>query len=155
MDHDAQIYYLILVIHIAIILQKTTDMRDIETEADIELLVDRFYEKVRKDGTLGPVFNTIIGDDWSHHMPLLYRFWSTILLGGPGYSGNVIGKHIEIDRRMPLSEAHYERWLQLWGETTGQLFAGEKAAEAQKRAGLMMQLIRFKIEAAHKGNFIQ
>lgn len=130
-------------------------MREIETEEDIQLLVDSFYDKVRKDEILGPVFNTIIGDNWSHHMPLLYRFWSTILLGAPGYSGNVIGRHIEIDKRMPLSEAHYERWLQLWNETADGLFTGEKAAEAKKRAGLMMQLIRFKIDAAHKGNFIQ
>jgi len=56
---------------------------------------------------------------------------------------------------MPLSEAHYERWLQLWGQTIDLLFAGEKAEEAKKRAGMMMQLIRFKTEAARTGNFIQ
>jgi hemoglobin len=131
-------------------------MREIETEEDIQLLVDSFYDKVKEDAVLGPVFNTIIGADWSHHLPVIYRFWSTVLLGGPGYSGNVVGRHIEIDRKMPLSEIHYQQWLQLWSETLDRLFTGEKAAEAKKRAGLMMQLISFKIDAARNGkNFIQ
>lgn len=126
------------------------------TEEDIQLLVNSFYEQARKDGILGPVFNTIIGDDWSHHLPVMYTFWSTILLGGPGYSGNVIGKHIEIDKRMPLTQTHYDRWLQLWHETTDRLFSGPVAEDAKKRGGLMIQLIQFKTDAARNNNqFIQ
>lgn len=128
------------------------DMKeDIRSQEDVELLVNSFYDKARLDPLLGPVFNTIIGDDWSHHLPVIYRFWSTVLFGEPGYSGNVIAQHIAIDKAMPLEEAHYQRWGELFYATIDEHFNGPKAEEARKRATLMLQLIRLKVEAARSG----
>jgi len=124
--------------------------KDIEQSEDVRLLVDSFYDRVRKDDVLGPVFNTIISD-WSHHLPILYRFWETILLGTGGYAGQVIAKHISVNQRLPLGEAHFGRWIQLWEETVTRLFAGPRASEALKRAHLMMQLIRLKLDAHRPG----
>lgn len=124
---------------------------DIQSHQDVELLVDNFYSKARVDPLLGPVFNTIIGDDWSQHLPLIYRFWSTVLFGEPGYSGNVIAQHIAIDKVMPLTEEHYQRWGELFYATVDEHFSGSKAEEAKKRAGLMLQLIRMKVDAARSG----
>ena len=45
------------------------------TEADLELLVNRFYAAVRQDPDLGPIFNDAIGD-WPHHLGKLTAFWS-------------------------------------------------------------------------------
>lgn len=127
---------------------------DIRHIRDIELLVDSFYAKARRDEHLGPVFNTIIGDDWSHHLPVMYRFWSTVLFGEPGYSGQVIAQHISIDRTIPLEAVHYKRWETLFVATVDELFSGPKAEEAKKRAGLMLQLIRMKVEDARGGKTI-
>lgn len=132
--------------------QMEAGMKDIETAVDIQHLVDSFYDGVRQDATLGPVFNNIIGDDWSHHLPVLYSFWSMVLLGTGGYTGQVIAKHIVVHQQMPLSEAHFSRWLQLWEETLDQNFSGPRAGEARKRARLMMDLIRLKIGAYRPGS---
>lgn len=130
-------------------------LTDVATRMDIELLVNSFYDKVRQDGVLGYIFGEIIGEDWSHHLPVMYMFWEMVLLNKQGYMGNPIGKHIEVDRRIRLEQWHYNRWLELWRETTDSLFAGPVAEEAKKRAGLMMELIKTKVENARNPNFIQ
>src|SRR6188472_2079441 len=100
----------------------TTVLRDIESRDDLEVLVNAFYDKVRADELLGPIFQTIIGDDWSQHLPIMYSFWNTVLFGAEGYKGQAVGKHVEIDRRMPLNEEHFERWIALWRQTVDRLF---------------------------------
>lgn len=125
---------------------------DISTRNDIEVLVNTFYGQVRKDDRIGYIFNDIIGNDWSHHLPVMYQFWETIILNQPGYTGNPVRKHIDIDKKIPLEEPHFQRWLELWKDTVDSLFEGEKADEIKKRAILMMQLISLKVADARKGN---
>jgi hemoglobin len=83
------------------------------TEARIAALVDRFYDKVRVDAALGPVFNAVVAD-WDAHKRLLTSFWSSVALGSRSYHGNPLGKH----RPLAIENAHFERWLALWHETT-------------------------------------
>ncbi|MBA3827576.1 MAG: group III truncated hemoglobin [Taibaiella sp.] len=128
---------------------------DITTRKDIELLVNTFYEKVRVDDTIGYIFDEIIGDDWSHHLPVMYSFWETVLLHRPGYTGNPVKKHIEIDNKVTLKEEHYQRWLLLWSATLDGLYSGPVANEAKSRASLMMQLISMKVQWARDGKTIQ
>ncbi|HYD22060.1 MAG TPA: group III truncated hemoglobin [Flavipsychrobacter sp.] len=127
---------------------------DVADEKDVQLLVDTFYGKVRKDAIIGHIFDSIIGENWSHHMPVMYRFWEMVLLGKTGYAGNPVRKHIEVDRKIALAEEHYDRWLQLWNTTVNSLFAGTRAEEAKKRAAIMMQLISVKIQAARDNRSI-
>jgi len=128
---------------------------DITGGKDIELLVNSFYEKVRSDDTLGYIFNTIIGDDWSHHLPIMYQFWGTVLFTTGGYKGNVIQKHINIDKQIPLQKEHYDQWLLLWNATVDELFEGPVAAEAKNRASLMLHLISMKVDWSRLDNSIQ
>src|SRR5690606_37055559 len=55
-------------------------------QQQIARLVDRFYEKVRRDPMLGPVFNPAV-DDWDEHKQLLTSFWSSVALGTRSYRG--------------------------------------------------------------------
>ena len=126
-------------------------MRDIESKADLELLVNEFYRHVRTDDVLGPIFNTIIGDDWSHHLPIMYTFWNTVLFGAEGYKGQAVGKHVEIDRKMPLNEEHFERWISMWQQTVDRLFEGDNANRIKDKANTMLQLIQFKVQASRSG----
>lgn len=129
--------------------------KDILDEEDVKMLVNTFYDKVQKDDTIGFIFNTIIGGDWSHHLPVMYTFWNTILLNKQGYKGNVIQKHIEIDKKITLHKEHYDRWILLWQQTVDELFTGEKAEEAKNRASLMIQLISMKVDWSRLSNSIQ
>jgi hemoglobin len=130
-------------------------MKDIENRADIELLINSFYDKVRVDGKIGFIFNEIIGDNWSHHLPVMYQFWDMVLFSAPGYAGNPTRKHVEIDKKITLNKEHFDRWLELWNETVDKLYAGENAAQAKNRAMLMTNLIHIKIEASRDGKLIQ
>ena len=47
---------------------------DIDSIEKIRCLVDSFYESVRRDPLLGPIFEETIAD-WGAHLPTMYRFW--------------------------------------------------------------------------------
>jgi hemoglobin len=124
---------------------------DIETKEDVKKLVDDFYSQVQADDLLGPIFNGIIGDNWEHHLPKMYAFWGMSLLGEGGYTGNAVQKHVAIDKQVTLEEAHYNRWISLWESTVDRLYKGNVAADARKKANLMMQLIQIKVTAGRTG----
>jgi len=82
-------------------------------EAMIRTLVDAFYNEVRDDPMLGPIFAGHIAD-WSLHLPKMYDFWSTVVLR----SGRYAGRPLEAHERLPgLTAAHFARWLDLWRRT--------------------------------------
>ena len=114
---------------------------DIETIEDIRLLVDTFYDKVRNDAFLAPVFNAKIEDRWPEHLEKMYTFWQTVLLGEHTYFGSPFPPHA----KLPVDHTHFEQWLQLFTQTIGELFYGEKAAEALWRAHKMAQMFQLKI----------
>ena len=103
---------------------------------------------------IGYIFNDIIGDDWSHHMPVMYGFWKSVLFNAGGYTGNVIKKHLDVDKKIAFQQAHYDRWIKLWNETVDSLFEGEIAELAKNKAFLMIKLIGMKVEMARLGNNI-
>ncbi len=81
-------------------------------EAAIATLVDHFYEKVRRDPQIGPVFNAAV-HDWDEHKQLLTSFWASVALRTGSYRGNPMAAH----RPHPIRAEHFDRWLALWSET--------------------------------------
>ena len=117
-------------------------MRDIQNRADIELLVNTFYQHVKTDELIGPIFASRIAEqDWPRHLNRMYTFWATILLNEPGYSGQPFEKH----RDMPIEQAHFERWVSLFKAIVDGLFEGPVANEAKYRAELMGNLFLAKL----------
>jgi hemoglobin len=100
---------------------------DILNRNDISKHITSFYEKVRQDEQLAPVFSHV---DWEHHTPIIIDFWSSLLLGDQSYKRNPFEKHISL----PIDSNHFERWLQLFNQTIDELFSGERANEAKQRA---------------------
>ena len=129
--------------------------KDITTRADIELLVDSFYKLVKKDEVIGYIFNDVVNLSWEKHIPVMYNFWDTILLGSNTYKGNPMQIHIDLDKKETLKPEHYERWVKLFTETIDSLFEGDKAEEAKTRAKNMMGLIAFKVEQSRNPKFVQ
>lgn len=82
-------------------------------EAMIGELVDRFYDAVRRDEILGPVFNTRV-ENWDDHLTKLRAFWSSVVLMTGRYKGRPMPVHAAISE---ISDAHFERWLSLFAET--------------------------------------
>ena len=89
----------------------------------IETLVRRFYEKVRADALLGPVFETRIRD-WEPHLAQMRDFWSSVALMTGRYHGTPMAKHLPL----PIDAEHFDRWLALFEETAREI-CSEKAAD--------------------------
>ena len=53
---------------------------DIQSRADIELLINTFYDKVKNDDVIGYIFNNVVNVNWEHHLPIMYNFWEFSLL---------------------------------------------------------------------------
>ncbi len=126
-------------------------MKNLENKNDIELLINSFYDKVKVDEKLGPIFDKVIGNDWSHHLPVMYNFWNLVLFSAPGYAGNPVKKHVDMDKRAPIDKEHFDRWLELWNENVDALFVGEYADMAKNKASLMANLIHMKVDMSRDG----
>lgn len=107
-----------------------TSRPDIQSEADIKLLVDTFYDKVNADELLAPIFNDVAHVHWPAHLPRMYDFWSGLLLHTSRYQGQPFRKHLPL----PIGGGHFQRWLTLFLATVEELFAGPVADEAKLRA---------------------
>ena len=57
------------------------------TEDAIHRLVDDFYDKIRADPELGPIFLRAIPGDWSPHLATMRKFWSSVMLTSGRYKG--------------------------------------------------------------------
>lgn len=119
---------------------------DIETRADVELLVNTFYEKVRGNKVIGSIFNEVVKVDWDHHLPRMYSFWASLLIGEHSFSGNPMQKHVEISRMASMTETEFSEWLMLFTHTVDELFSGDKANEAKIRAANIARLMLHKIQ---------
>lgn len=113
-------------------------MNDIVVRDDVKKLVDTFYDKVRADALIGPLFSHV---DWPHHLPIMYNFWSSMLLGDQSYRGNPLQKHLPL----PLQRDHFDRWLKLFTETVEENFSGDKAEEVKMRARSIAGIFQVKM----------
>ena len=117
---------------------------EILTLDDIKLLVDTFYERIREDELLAPIFNERIQDRWPIHLEKMYKFWQTVLLQEHTYFGSPFPPHAQL----PIDRQHFAAWLDLFGKTVDELFTGEKATEAKWRAEKMAEMFEAKIAYA-------
>lgn len=119
--------------------------KDIQTRKDIELLVTNFYDKVRKDETIGYIFNDIAKVDWEKHLPVMFDFWENILFYIGKYSGNPMLIHQQLHRMIPLNGSHFKRWENLFLEAVDETFEGAKAQMAKQRALSISSVMQIKI----------
>ncbi|HWU95506.1 MAG TPA: group III truncated hemoglobin [Sphingomonas sp.] len=103
-------------------------------------LVDAFYDRVKADPLIGPVFNDAI-HDWPAHLTLLGDFWSSVMLTSGLYKGRPVPAHFR--HRDRITPAMFDRWLALWAETTSERMAPEAAAELQEKAARIAESLQY------------
>jgi hemoglobin len=107
---------------------------DIKNRADIERLVDVFYNKIKTDTEIGYFFTEVAKVDWEKHLPIMYNFWENILFSTGNFDGNPMLKHKELHQKSQLNATHFLHWNTLFNDTVDELFAGERASEIKQRA---------------------
>ena len=108
---------------------------------DIKNLVGAFYDRIKNDALLAPVFNESINDRWPQHLEKMYRFWQTVLLEEHTYFGSPFLPHAQL----PVDHEHFVQWIALFTKTVNELFEGEKAKEAIWHAEKMAEMFEHKI----------
>ncbi len=121
-------------------------MTDIKHVEDVSNLVHTFYNRIREDELLGPIFNTRLENRWEEHLEKMVRFWQTILLGEHTYHGYPFHPHAT----MPISELHFSHWVKTFTQTVDDLFEGPIADEAKNRGQLMAKIFLHKIESLNQ-----
>ena len=110
--------------------------KDIETRADIDYLLNRFYGRALSDEKIGYVFE-IAKLDLERHLPIIGDFWETLLFGTKNYQKhgrNPLQIHGELNLKTALLPAHFRRWLEIFRETVDENFVGERTDFAKTRA---------------------
>lgn len=95
------------------------------TEDRISELVDTFYDRIRGDEMLGPIFNEII-TDWPPHLARMKDFWASIAIESGRFHGNPMVKHLGIPG---IDRVHFTRWLTLFNDVLPSIFPHSNACQ--------------------------
>jgi hemoglobin len=101
------------------------------TEDSLRSVIALFYERVRADPLIGPIFNGAIGD-WPQHLEKLQAFWSSVMLTSGRYKGRPLPAHIK--HADSIDRGSFARWLAIWKDTTGEMLDPGSAAALQEKA---------------------
>jgi hemoglobin len=126
---------------------------DLTGRADIELLVNTFYERVRGDELLGFIFDDVAHVDWTAHLPKMYAFWETMIFRSASYVGNPLAAHARLVPLTAMGRPQFDRWLALFTATVDALFAGEKAEHIKSAASDMANVIHAKINGVEQDRY--
>jgi len=108
----------------------------------IEKLVHTFYDQIRQDDLLGPVFTAEI-KDWDEHLPKMVAFWSSITLKTRSYHGRPVPAHAKLQG---LTAAHFERWLEMFEKTARDIFVDNQAENFIRRAHQIANSLKMAID---------
>ena len=111
-------------------------------EAAIRPLVEAFYERVRADPLLAPVFGAHV-HDWDDHHARLADFWSSIMLTTGRYKGSPLALHLMHSDEM--TRERFDRWLALWRETSDELLPAPVAVAVQAKAARIAESFQLAI----------
>lgn len=95
-------------------------------QESIAKLMELFYDKIRKDKDLGPIFNNAIGTSdevWKEHKAKIGNFWVGMLLGEGDYIGQPLKKHLDLP---PFPQEFFGIWLGLFEESLDKIYNNEE-----------------------------
>jgi len=118
---------------------------DIRDRADIETLINAFYDKVKRDDVIGFFFTEVVHVQWGRHLPVMYTFWENIVFHTGRYEGNPMVQHQHIHQKSAMTAAHFQRWILLFTQAVEELFEGEKAEIILQRATSIATVMQIKI----------
>lgn len=113
-------------------------------EQMIDALVEGFYDRVRRDDLIGPVFADRI-TDWAPHLAQMKLFWSSVALHSGVYQGRPMPKHLPL----PIEARHFDRWLEIFEATAFEICGPVAARHFISRARRIAQSLELGIANAN------
>lgn len=108
------------------------------SEDVIARFVPAFYDAIRRDDLLGPIFEHHVSD-WPAHIARLCDFWSSVALMSGRYKGRPMPVHAAISG---IDAAHFERWLRIFREVAAETCEPEAAAFLIERSQRIAQSLQ-------------
>jgi hemoglobin len=116
------------------------------TEQMIHDLVHAFYDKIRKDPALGPIFNRVIAaPDWPAHLTKMCDFWSSVTLMSGRFKGSPMQAHIQVGNLRPT---HFARWLHLFEQTAREVCPPEAATIFVEKSQMIARSLQMGLHLA-------
>ncbi|MGV3641316.1 MAG: group III truncated hemoglobin [Adhaeribacter sp.] len=112
---------------------------DIASEADIQVLVDAFTEKLQAHPYLSALYEKLSPRDWKQHLFLMERFWHSVLLRSASFRGHPLILHA----LLPACQIQAAGWVHLFHEVVEERFSGPTAAKARAFAEKMVRIFAY------------
>jgi len=109
----------------------------------IKTLVHTFYDRIRSDQVLGPIFAARIVD-WTPHLERMCAFWSSVTL----MTGRYHGRPMQAHAPLPIGGSHFDRWLALFAETANDVCPPAAANYFVERAHAIAESLELGIGTA-------
>ena len=119
-------------------------MKDIETRADLELLLSTFYNRLLADASISYMFTDVAKINLEEHMPHITDFWEQSLFYTGNYRKNVLQIHQDLNSKEKLTEAHFTTWLSHFNDVVDSLFTGENSDKIKTRAVSIATVMKIK-----------
>ncbi|MCP1996214.1 group III truncated hemoglobin [Flavobacterium sp. HSC-61S13] len=119
---------------------------DVTDRNQLFFIVSTFYDAVRQDAELGPIFNDII-TEWDEHLEKITDFWAMHLFGTKAYTGNPVLAHQLVDQQQQesITPHHFGTWLFYWLQTINTHFEGPNAEILKDKSRKMQTILYMKI----------
>ncbi|MEI8280189.1 MAG: group III truncated hemoglobin [Bacteroidota bacterium] len=104
---------------------------DIQGRAELEILINTFYNKVKVDPIIGYFFEHV---NWEDHLPIMYSFWENAIFYTGGYTGNPLKAHQSLHKRNPMTPQHFKHWIDMFIVNVDELYEGPNAELAKQKA---------------------
>ena len=119
------------------------------TPEAIEAMVHAFYEQVREDRLLAPVFDRRVSD-WGPHLRRMTSFWCAVLRGTSDFRPSPRGGPPALHRAIAeLTPEHFDRWLSLFETVAHEQFTPGAADFVVRRAHRMGRALSAHLEQRH------
>jgi len=111
------------------------------TDEAITQMVHDFYQQVREDAFLSPVFASRI-EDWGPHLGRMVAFWTAVLRAEPTYQPGPKGTPPQMHRGIAeLERAHFIRWLELFEKIAHETYEPDAARTVVRRSHQMARAL--------------
>lgn len=114
-------------------------------EEMIQTLVHTFYDRIRADAVLGPIFAARIAD-WKPHLERMCAFWPSVTLMTGRYHSRPMKAHAPL----PIGSAYFDRWLALFAATAHDVCPSAAANYFVERARTIAESLELGI-GMHRG----
>lgn len=122
-------------------------MKDIETRADLDILIRQFYNSLLQDERVSYIFIDVAKINLEEHLPKITDFWELSMFNTGPYHNNPMHVHMQLNDKEQLTNTHFDIWLMYFNTTVDVLFAGANAEKIKTRALSIATIMKIKVSA--------